>query len=239
MSENLNSYLSTLQSAARQDFTTLHHHLKEFVSSGHFLSFLLSLKNEKSLLTAAAARSYRHHNGFDKIVLVPGDNITPFELRLHVWWGNRGNKGAENIHDHKWDFSSVVLKGGYDYEIFEVDKTAMNGQRMAEFLFTTREGKRKYSTPFRGQDHLICTSRGSIQRGDSYFLRHNILHRITANGDETTITLLAQGTPVKKGARVFADKPDVLPRRVESLPFTTLELKRKLERITETGQTWL
>lgn len=238
MSHTNNSYLSSLRIAAQRDVTNLHYLLREFVSSGQFLTFLELHTANKSFLKAAATRSYTHYNGFDKIVIVPKNNKNLFELRLHVWWESRSTRYAENIHDHKWDFSSVILKGGYDYEIFELGKAGEKGEKMAEFLFTTREGKQEYSTPFQGQKLLVCTTRGSIQQGDSYFLRHDVLHRISSERSQTTMTLVVQGPEVKRSARIFADER-ILPRKIESLPFTTLELKDKLEQVIATSKTWL
>jgi len=55
--------------------------------------------------------SYTHDNGFDKMVLFQ-DSETKMKMRLHIWHPIivEGIKRVrQNVHNHRWDFSSVVL----------------------------------------------------------------------------------------------------------------------------------
>ena len=222
---------STVNSLTSTDIRRVHERLRDLALQGHFVASLKQITFDRAALRSIAKRSYLHYNDFDKIVLMSGKNDAAFELRLHVWWANPDKVGCENVHDHKWDFSSVILDGGYDYEVFEV---AESGQEMLEFCYATREGKRRYDAPFRGKKALTCTARGMVSRGDAYSLRHDVLHRITSDRSRTTMTLVAQGRDVKETARVFTDSHTRLPKRIEAECFSSRELKNRLDYVIQT-----
>src|SRR5438270_8647928 len=90
--------------------------LPQFASSD--LHPLLSrLLEDPSALSEVAARSYVHDNGFVKIVLASG-NGTGGAVRLHVW--TDGESGQNNIHNHCWPFTSLVLSGELEFEEYEL-----------------------------------------------------------------------------------------------------------------------
>src|SRR5688572_21463814 len=61
-------------------------------------------------LEQVASRSYVHANGFDKLVLL-GSCAPIYKLRLHIWWPGRSEPELDNVHNHRWDFSSSVVTG--------------------------------------------------------------------------------------------------------------------------------
>jgi hypothetical protein len=67
---------------------------------------LRDVAGDGALLRLAAARSYEHGNGFTKIVLARGDH---WALRLHLHRADAS--AAYHIHDHRWPFASLVLRG--------------------------------------------------------------------------------------------------------------------------------
>ena len=79
--------------------------------------WLRSLREDPDATREIARRSYRHPNGFAKLVL---HNAQPqFCVRMYVcmyvcmyvWGPGSGRRGETNPHSHRWDFASTVLVG--------------------------------------------------------------------------------------------------------------------------------
>jgi hypothetical protein len=60
----------------------------------------------RSLQDEIAGRSYWHPNGFIKLVLE--ERAGWGQVRLHVW---PGASGDDDVHDHAWQYESVVVVG--------------------------------------------------------------------------------------------------------------------------------
>lgn len=103
--------------------------------------------------------------GIKKLVLID-DTEHDIRLRLHLF----EDYSFDVAHNHKWSFFSTILKGGYTQFIhgeLQNDATAENIKRMPISTATS------YSV------------------GDSYFLRHNMVHSLRALPG--TITLVIRG----------------------------------------------
>ena len=64
--------------------------------------------DDDELLRRAAYASYRHANGFDKLVLASSPE--GHSIKLDVWWAHL-SRGLEDIHNHRCSFSSHLLIG--------------------------------------------------------------------------------------------------------------------------------
>lgn len=71
-----------------------------------------TLLTDDAFAAEVAARSYRHGNGFLKVVLLDRG----FKLRLHLWLP--GTPCEENIHDHRWSIASAIIAGELNSEIW-------------------------------------------------------------------------------------------------------------------------
>jgi predicted metal-dependent enzyme (double-stranded beta helix superfamily) len=69
--------------------------------------------------------SHKHHNGFEKLTLYRSKNCG-FTVRLHVWWPGEGREPG-TIHNHRWNFTSVLLVGQMKEIIYEDQKTRPTG----------------------------------------------------------------------------------------------------------------
>lgn len=154
---------------------------------------------ERDWLAAAARRSYLHPNGFAKIVLLSDDK---YQLRLHVWNAQQiGVDGVENIHNHRWDFSSLVILGGYRYQEFH-DSTA--GEPYNAYCYESQRETPSYSLSPLGQRTLACSFDAYLDTGSSYTLRTSVLHRVIRDPARTTATLVLQGPNVLDSVDVLA-----------------------------------
>ena len=213
-----------LASSARRP---VHERLAYLAQQGLVSMFLKLALSDQEQLRLIASRSYAHYNNFDKIVLLSCPD-SPYDLRLHVWWPDECQSARENIHDHKWDFSSVVLKGEYYFEIYELSPV---GFEMYEHRYFTRAGRDQYDLPVVSKERLNCISAGEVRAGDAYTMTNDILHRVVCSTHGVTATLVVQSRKVKDYARVFTDKPDELLQSIRSMVFSVKEISEKFERL--------
>ncbi len=191
------------------------------------LKLLKRISVNRSALGAVARNSYEHYNGFDKIVI--RKDAAGSELRLHVWWPDPGELHYENIHNHRWAFTSVVLAGAYDYELYEPSE---HGTYDAlEYEYRSRENLTSYAMQFVGKQRLQCTGKGCYRRNQSYSLRGVTLHRIIPDQSQTTITLMFQGIPRTQSARVFTDPGFEHPVSIPSQGLSNKALARRLDQV--------
>ena len=109
----LDQYFTTHQDAD----VALSQWLTEHFSKQQLLDLLTAILNDNESLAEISARSYQHGNGFLKVVLLDRG----YKLRLHIWFA--GQSCEENIHDHRWSFSSLVLSGALVSEIWLDEQT--------------------------------------------------------------------------------------------------------------------
>ncbi|CCH28495.1 hypothetical protein ABZ816_29355 [Actinosynnema sp. NPDC047251] len=146
--------------------------------------------------------AYRHPNGFLKIVLLAGEE---FRLRLHVWRPAPGSAPtAENVHDHRWDFASAILVGGYRFQQYRPDE---RGEEFEGFRYHGHRGSSSYSLEPTGPARLRCGFDAELTAGSSYFLASDVLHRVLNPVDRTTVTVILQGPHKDEPVRVYATGP--------------------------------
>src|SRR5262249_12253529 len=91
--------------------------LRYLATPGIFSLYAHSLLQDQSKFKEIAARSYVQGNGFIKIVL---QNEQP-RIRLHIWLDKPEQLGrtAGLPHNHRRDFITTLLNGGYQSTIWE------------------------------------------------------------------------------------------------------------------------
>lgn len=152
-------------------------------------------------LEQVAARSYAHDNGFTKIVLLNGRDGGG-ALRLHVWPPQEAdNRG--NIHNHCWDFTSLVLAGNLEYEEYEEHQS---GTTYARHLIYDPSGDFEYVLRPLGTATLRITRAGTRVAGDAYFMSAETLHRTGGRQGTRTVTLVRQGVHRRKHADVYVTR---------------------------------
>jgi hypothetical protein len=176
-------------------------------------AMLDSAIREEVWIDAIAKASYLHPNGFAKIVLI---SSADFQLRLHVWRPvNITEFTTENIHNHRWDFASTLLIGGYRYQEFT---PTPSGASFYAYDYRAQRGAPSYSLAPAGRRTLACTFDAYLESGSRYTLTANTFHRIIGDPERMTATLVLQGPRVRQSVEVFTQA------RVDSGP--TLPLPR-------------
>jgi len=142
-------------------------------------------KVSSEILQGILRRSYRHGNGFCKVVLVERPE---FKCRLHVWEG--GNTGVEALHNHRWGFASSLQAGEIHADIFD-DSVKVGAQPFKEFVYQ-REATEKSSLVRIGVSNMEKVTEHRYGVGDTYTMDCNTIHRITHVGKPLTATLFIQ-----------------------------------------------
>ncbi|QFZ17071.1 hypothetical protein [Saccharothrix syringae] len=144
-------------------------------------------------------RAYRHPNGFLKIVLVSNPE---FQLRLHVWRpAPEYPAPTENVHNHRWDFASAVLAGGYRFQEYVPDA---RGEDFLGFRYGGHRGTSSYALAPTGDARLRCTFDADLSSGSSYLLTSDVLHRVVSPADRTTVSMILQGPHKDAPVEVYA-----------------------------------
>lgn len=152
------------------------------------------------LLPPATAVPVAHPNGFVKLPLarVARDGRRLF---LHIWVA--GEEDAE-IHDHRWDFASTVLRGTLVNTTIDIapqiEHDDAAGYRIVHYR--PRPGGYRF-TPVRTDHDVVVTSRrtATLAAGTRYRMTDRTLHR--ARALPGTVTLIARGAPLRDHARVL------------------------------------
>src|SRR5688572_28976068 len=89
------------------------HLIGEIGARDRIIRLIDELLDSESLLGEVAARSYRHVNLFDKIVLVGNSDPSAYRLTFHLWLPPYTDPELrqELIHEHRFDFWSTILTG--------------------------------------------------------------------------------------------------------------------------------
>ncbi|MFG2090851.1 MULTISPECIES: hypothetical protein [unclassified Spirillospora] len=208
----------------------LHAALLPFADPGATRELLCSALRDEQWLEAVRAGSYRHPNGFHKIVLLAGDS---YQLRLHVWSELTRESGVENIHNHRWDFSSVILLGGYRFQEFTPDP---GGPAFHSYGYASDRGATVYALEPLGHRGLSRTFDAHLSAGSSYTLTSDVFHRVSNPPGRLTMSLVLQG-PHRPDSTVlvFAEESlttgEPLPRPGFSQPALRLLLETLVDEL--------
>lgn len=165
-----------------------------------------ALLTDDAFAAQVAARSYRHGNGFLKVVLLDQG----FKLRLHLWLP--GVACEENIHDHRWSIASTILAGELHSEIWT--DAANDGQfdlQGSEYRYqAATNGQQAQAIPLHDSP-LALARRTRCPAGSHYSLPPATLHRICSHGRQLVATLMCSGPAIAGHTRLIAGRDGLLP----------------------------
>lgn len=148
--------------------------------------------NNESELLKIAKQSYKHSNGFDKILLI--DKRPKYALRLHLW--NPKNKCDGHIHNHEWDLSGIVIKGSYKWELYEFEDDISNkGFYCYECMYNSNYKEHILTNQKRVNVKKIFDI--NISENSFYNLKSSTIHKITMT-DKFSASLILHGNNIKQ-----------------------------------------
>lgn len=197
----------------------------------HYLS-------DSALLDEIAARSYRHVNHFDKIVLVDSGERLGYRLTLHLWCPPYTEKELrdELIHDHRFSFWSTILTGRLVSENFS---PAADGMAAAAEPVTTYR-RYRYSPEkkgvtthtnfyeFTGEAPLGMVGESVELQGSAYHLEYRRIHRVILPRESMTCTLVLRGPRERAFSNVYNTAYPSMDTQSGNSMFSRHELAAKL-----------
>ena len=122
------------------------------------------------------------------------------EFRLHVYCPEATlTSGEEEVHDHRYDFTSYILKGSLTNKIYELDYSKNDFLLIQENCSPNKE--LNLNSPKEVGLKLVNSS--ILSQNSSYFMEKDALHRVETS---RCITLLKRGLVVKDLANVVYKK---------------------------------
>lgn len=165
--------------------------------------WLRSLRDDPDATREVAWRSYRHPNGFAKLVL---HNAQPqFCVRMHVWGPGSGRRGETNPHSHRWDFASTVLVGA-GLTITEYAECATGGVLHERFWYGRGADPGSSELLVDGIARLRTLGSRSIQPHGRYTTDTQAVHTVDPLGASLVATLVVQG-PRRVGRTIVYRTP--------------------------------
>ena len=169
-----------------------------------FCPMLEQILNDRYLLADVAGRSYRHINHFDKIVLIGNDDPQAYRLTLHLWRPpyTETELCDELIHDHRFNFWSVILTGALTSENLEFSES---GELFRQYRYTPELRSLAFHDfyEFSGETRLAKTTTSRRVAGESYYLSAPSIHRIVLPQTMITCTLVLRGPRLRRYSTVF------------------------------------
>ncbi|WGH75027.1 hypothetical protein P8625_13235 [Tenacibaculum tangerinum] len=134
--KNVESYLTELKKLD-ENFNSTAETLNEITNKFCVSSLFDEIIDDETWISQIASKSYHHNNGFEKLTVFSGSN---YNLRIHIYWNNI-KQSKPNIHDHRWNFSSKILSGGYISELYEIVDKGIEKQMYLYYSQEKLDGK--------------------------------------------------------------------------------------------------
>lgn len=194
------------------------------------------LTHEEDLVTIAA-RSYRHVNHFDKIVLVDSVDRRGYRLTLHLWDPpyTESEINDELIHDHRFSFWSTILVGTLVSENFEPSPSGRPYRQYTYLPEKVADGATASNFyEFVSQTGLVQLAESVERSGNSYYLAYHRTHRVVLPRDAMTCTLVLRGPRERERSNVFNTAYPTQSTRMTNVMFTPQQVRAKLLRLRQT-----
>ncbi|MFC1436102.1 hypothetical protein ACEZDB_36255 [Streptacidiphilus sp. N1-3] len=173
-----------------------------FLTSQANLKVLLGgVLEDPVLLRRVVGQSVWHPNGFAKIVLLSQHN---YRLRLHFWNRPPGWPVAlqENIHNHRWDFCTVILAGRYRHQEF---RASAGGVKFFSYQYRKDSiDPGSYLLVPTGTGGLECAFDALLPSGTRYTMSSEVLHRVIRDSCAPAVSLVLEGPHQDREVQVFS-----------------------------------
>lgn len=190
-------------------------------------SFLTEILEDERQICWVAENSYHHFNSFDKVVLAS----TPSGRKL-VWhqWKLAGSEDEIEIHNHRWNFVSYVIRGAVESRDYVPSSTG--GLRTLHYRYRSPEGGRSYRLQYLGEAALSETRRYVHRAGDFYVQDRDTVHTALALAADTD-TMIVQDAVTRAHSDIYAfGQPSAIIR--ELTRFGPGEVQIKIRTLLDT-----
>lgn len=184
----------------KNERATLEQTVSYFKSKNTLFELVNLVLNDPYQFNNILDKSYRHQNGFHKIVIAEG---ALFKLRLHIFEKMPEIQvPMENIHNHRWNFASHILKGSLKMEIYE--KSDHGRDVFFDYDYNPSKQGNKYEVNLCGVTKLKLRSERIYSSGDTYYMNNHELHRIVNSADQKVETMVMTGMPTNSNCKLYS-----------------------------------
>lgn len=177
---------------------------------------------EAAVRERLAGRATVHHNGFVKLVVVDTDEwdslpLKGFRLVLHVWDPAVAPHSVEEIHNHRWRFASVLLRGALKWEHFHEYDGEDEPIPCLEYEYRSPGRDTGYRLRPRGPVTLARQFVALAGVGARSLMTVSQIHRVEPVADTLSATLFLQFPVERTWTRVFVESwrpASTAPRRL-------------------------
>jgi hypothetical protein len=227
--QSIESSLADLGSSNTPDSTAV---LSELSQPDAVREMIQRIILDESALTEIASRSYYHANDFLKVVLASGATHA-WRLRLHMWHPKEsGEPTHEDIHSHRWDFTTALLCGRYTAREYRLGA----GDEYYQYKYSPVADGKTFSLLPMGKAHLFNAFEADLPAGTTYRINHEVLHNISQPSDRPVASLLIQQPAVEDHTMVYRTEPandQAEPLEVEVQRPSPSQLRTEFEQLME------
>jgi len=210
---------------ADNNFITTIESLEFIIKDFNLEELVKEITNDSEWLRFICKKSYSHSNGFDKLTLFRGSNL---RVRLHIYWLDNKNKNP-NIHDHRWNFSSFIIKGSYKSEIYEISDVGTD--KFLYHYYSQASNKQNYELDFIKKVKLAHIETKEYAENDINTGKAGEIHRIILNDEKLTVSLFITSNYENNYARVLTNDAKLKGEKLNSNNLTKKEVIKKLKSI--------
>lgn len=157
---------------------------------------------DRRTLEIVAGRSTVHENGFLKIPLTRDPACS---IRLHVWQTTEKHQWAENVHDHRFAFRSLVLTGSLEHRSWS---RSPDGEPQSRFHYCPGDDPGSYRLVYTGEEGIAPGEALLVGEGQEYAMQRDELHQVRALELGTVTLLVEDRRTLSAFATVFSSRYD-------------------------------
>ena len=162
------------------------------------------------------SRSYKHPNGFVKVVLRRNSDGTYY--RLHYWY--RELAMDQNFHNHGWSFVSKILHGSLMETHYE-PRESENGTVYKYTMDLLKRDGKLHVTQSEAKYEMVPKAVHEHLEGETYYLSSSVVHK--AIPEAGTITLMLQFPTSEPECHVYSTDGISDGQHYESISMEELE----------------
>lgn len=178
--------------------------IRRLAEPGELRSLIGQIIADDDTLVKIAARSYHHANNFLKVVLLTSEK-NPWKLRLHVWHpqSNASETITDDIHSHRWNFTTALVVGEYFAQEFRIGP----GAEYYHFKYLPVGASQAFSLEEQGKEQLCQVFSALMPAGTVYYINHEVLHSISRSGGKAAASLVLQQPAETDFTNVYRTSP--------------------------------
>lgn len=176
--------------------------MRELSAPMYVASLLAEIMSSTKLLREIAARSYRHVNHFDKLVLVESQMDNGYRLTLHLWSPPYTDAELQDelIHDHRFSFWSAILVGRLRTEEF---RAGLDGVKFNNYRYSPDQNSEYNNYMFQGPVCLERSENVFDKSSEVYYLAYDTTHRVLIPSDSMTCTMVLRSPRARTYSNVY------------------------------------